>query len=50
MRVLEEKTGASVPGGLADILTKEIMHHNLIEKNNMRSFVENYIKGGISHE
>ena len=50
MRVLEEKTGASVPGGLADILTKEIMHHNVIEKNNMRSFVENYIKGGISHE
>ena len=50
MAILSKKTGVCVPGGLADILTKEVVHHNVIEKNDMRAFVENYIKGGISHE
>ncbi len=50
MAILEKKTGVAVPRGLADILTRKILHHNVIEKNNMQSFVENYIKGGRSYE
>jgi threonine synthase len=43
---LKAKTGVPVPGGLADILSKEIVHKNVIEKSDMLSFVENTIKDG----
>ena len=45
---LKTKTGVSVPGGLADILEKEIVHRNVIEKDEMLSFVENTVKGGVA--
>lgn len=43
---LKIKTGVPIPGGLADILEKEIVHKNVIEKQEMLSFVEKHIKGG----
>ena len=47
---LKAKTGVAVPGGLADILEKEIVHKNVIEKGDMLAFVENIIKGGVENE
>lgn len=43
---LKDKTGVPVPGGLADILEKEIIHKNVIEKTEMKDFVAHYIKNG----
>lgn len=47
MAVLEKTTSVNVPGGLANILNKPVLHHTVIEKKDMNHFVETYIKGGI---
>ncbi|MBQ8497006.1 MAG: threonine synthase [Clostridia bacterium] len=46
IKKLKAKTGVTIPGGLADILEKEIVHQNVIEKNEMLTFVEDHIRGG----
>ena len=43
---LKAKTGVPIPGGLADILSKPIVHNRVIEKTEMLSFVKSYIEEG----